>query len=155
MTPGWTPPDAEVVSLKEAAVRLGISPDAIRKRLERGTLHGEKRAGRWRVFLEPDAEVDASGDLDQDATPDARRTPLDASQDSALVAHLEQEITYLRQQLDHQTRITAGLVEQLRALPPGEPLQGFDPGTLRAEAPAPTPDAPRSLIARLRAWIKA
>ena len=61
MTLSWMPPDAEMVTLAEAAVRLGISPDAARKRLERGTLHGEKRGGRWRVFLGPDAEVRRTG----------------------------------------------------------------------------------------------
>ncbi|MDP9473851.1 MAG: hypothetical protein M3Q71_24855, partial [Chloroflexota bacterium] len=55
----WTPPgrhapdgsDAGWTDLAAAAARLGISPDATRKRLERGTLRGEKRAGRWLVWL--------------------------------------------------------------------------------------------------------
>lgn len=92
-----TPPDAMPLSLSDAAVRLGISPDAARKRLERGTLHGEKRGGRWLVYLQPDAtasQVDASSYRTLDATPDAsaasigrHRTPPDAADsDSADMA---------------------------------------------------------------------
>ena len=124
MTPGWTPPNAAIVSLKEAAVRLGISPDATRKRLERRTLHGEKRAGHWRVFLEPDAGLDASGDLDQGATVGAGWTPADAASDRSLVDYLHVEVTFLRSELADRTEeirrrdhIIAGLVEQIRALP--------------------------------------
>jgi hypothetical protein len=35
----------------EASTRLGVTPDAIRARLHRGTLDGEKAAGQWVVYL--------------------------------------------------------------------------------------------------------
>lgn len=41
-------------TVKEAAKRLGISEDAIRKRLRRGALKAEKRRGRLYVDLDPD-----------------------------------------------------------------------------------------------------
>ena len=103
MTPSWTPLDAEVVTLAEAAVRLGTSQDAARKRLERGTLHGEKRGGRWRVFLEPDAAVDDAQDATVDAgwtSPDATfdrmgaaKTLSDAAPDIAPLADLLADVT--------------------------------------------------------------
>lgn len=39
------------VDVAEAARRLGVTPDAIRARLHRGTLKGEKVDGQWRVRL--------------------------------------------------------------------------------------------------------
>ena len=130
MTPSWTPPDAEIVTLAEAAVRLGISPDAARKRLERGTLRGEKRGGRWRVALEPDARTDTRSDATDDATPDADRTPADAVPDTLpaaareLIDALQAEVTYLRQTLDTEIEarrradhLVAGLMERLPELP--------------------------------------
>ena len=142
MTPGWTPPDAEDVSLKEAAVRLGVSPDAVRKQLERGTLRGEKRAGRWRVYLESDASQDAA----HDALPDADPTPLGAAPD-ALVTRLESEVAFLRSELAERTEeirrrdhIIAGLVERVKELP-------------AATASAPVAQTKPSQSADLGAWV--
>ena len=41
----------ELVDIAEAAQRLGTTPAAIRKRLERGRLRGRKVGGRWFVVL--------------------------------------------------------------------------------------------------------
>ena len=65
------PPTGHVtVSVGEAAQRLGVTPDAIRARLHRGTLEGEKVEGVWRVRLpesdRQDGAVGATGDQ-QDA----------------------------------------------------------------------------------------
>lgn len=50
----------EVISTEDAAKRLGISPRAIVKRLTKGTLEGEKVAGKfrteWRVFWRGSAQ---------------------------------------------------------------------------------------------------
>ncbi|MDP9365691.1 MAG: helix-turn-helix domain-containing protein, partial [Chloroflexota bacterium] len=48
--------DSHSLSVAEAAQRLGITPDAVRGRLHRGTLYGEKVGTEWRVFL-PDVEA--------------------------------------------------------------------------------------------------
>jgi len=102
-TPSRTPSDVAGVSLSDAAVQLGISPDAARKRLDRGTLRGEKRSGRWRVFLESDASPDAGPDTPSDAD----RTPSDAASDSAsdLVVALRDEVAFLRSELAVPTRV--------------------------------------------------
>ena len=77
----------------EAAERLGISEDAVRKRLRRGTLAGGKDGKEWYVFLRAnetrdmardetrdmardagqDAQTPYSRDMGQDARRDARR----------------------------------------------------------------------------------
>ncbi len=136
----WTPPghhapdgaDAGWTDLAAAAARLGISPDATRKRLERGTLRGEKRAGRWLVWL-PDLDAqpdtpDAAGrqsDARTDATPDAVSgqpdaawTPPDAmaSTTRELLDQLKQENAYLRDQLDQRSRELAAERERFDVL---------------------------------------
>src|SRR5919199_1324959 len=56
-----------LVELTEAADRLGLSQEAIRKRIHRGTLAGRKVDGRWLVLLpedRPDIRPDVSGRSD-------------------------------------------------------------------------------------------
>jgi hypothetical protein len=43
--------DRQSVTVAAAADRLGVTPDAVRGRLHRGTLLGEKVGMEWRVFL--------------------------------------------------------------------------------------------------------
>lgn len=43
--------EREVLGLDEAAVRLGLSPKGVKKRIDRGELDGAKVQGEWRVFL--------------------------------------------------------------------------------------------------------
>jgi hypothetical protein len=43
--------DRPSVTVAAAADRLGVTPDAVRGRLHRGTLSGEKVGTEWRVFL--------------------------------------------------------------------------------------------------------
>jgi len=83
----------ERATVGEAAERLGISEDAVRKRLRRGTLAGGKDGKEWYVFLRAnetrdmardetrdmardagqDAQTPYSRDMGQDARRDARR----------------------------------------------------------------------------------
>ncbi len=136
----WTPPgrhapdgsDAGWTDLAAAAARLGISPDATRKRLERGTLRGEKRAGRWLVWLPnldgqpdtPDApgrQSDTSTDATPDAVsgqPDAAWTPPDAMAPTTreLIDQLKEENAYLRDQLDQRSRELAAERERFDVL---------------------------------------
>ena len=60
---------ADGVTVAEAAAILGVSVDVVRKRLQRGTLAGEKQGRTWLVTL----RQDATGHR-QDATGHVRRT---------------------------------------------------------------------------------
>ena len=63
----------------EAAERLGISEDAVRKRLRRGTLAGGKDGKEWYVFLSANETRDMARDAGQDAqTPFSRGVGQDA-----------------------------------------------------------------------------
>jgi len=115
------------LTIQEAALRLGVKEDAIRKRIQRGSLRHEKTA-EGRVFVWVDAAPDATQDTAQD-------TYLDASQD-ALLAAKDETITALREQLaqanerDRENRrIIAALTQRIPELPPAEsPSAGPEAG---------------------------
>jgi hypothetical protein len=85
--------------------------------------------------------------------PDTARTPPgEHPEGPALIAQLRDENAYLRQQLDHQTHIVAGLVQRLAELPSGAP-----PGAVpqAREAAPPTPvvaETPDTTLAAWRRW---
>jgi hypothetical protein len=56
-----TPAELE---LRAAAVVLGISPEALRKRVSRGTIPARKVAGVWMVALDPDGRTAAAARTD-------------------------------------------------------------------------------------------
>ncbi len=61
-------PGTRLVTVPEAARRLGVTPDAIRSRLRRGTLTGMKIGDAWQVQLPAESlETDAS-EYRQDVT---------------------------------------------------------------------------------------
>jgi excisionase family DNA binding protein len=123
----------ETLTVGQAASRLGVSPDAIRKRLRRGTLRAWKRDGSWVIpavnVLETGRESVA--EIVPAAAPDTAR-------DMAL-AYLERERERLAQDLDDSRRENArlvGIIEELtRRLPelPPPPLAG------KGASPAPIP----------------
>ena len=52
----------KAVDLDTAADIIGISSDAVRKRIKRGSLEGYKESGRWMVYI-PDSRPDNSGQI--------------------------------------------------------------------------------------------
>jgi len=64
----------DMVDISTAAKQIGITPEAVRKRIGRGTLAATKQNGRWHVI--PDAinrhHVQDTGQNVQDDHPDAR-----------------------------------------------------------------------------------
>ncbi len=77
------PTDAteEAIPVATAAAALGITSDAIRARIRRGALHGEKRGGAWFVFLPEHERHDTKPDRDTTARHDTNTTGPDATQD--------------------------------------------------------------------------
>ena len=76
------------VTVQEAAKRLGVKDDAIRKRIQRGSLeHDRGEDGRVYVYLEPSSAVSGEargGEAAQDASYDA------------LLVGLQDQVSYLR-----------------------------------------------------------
>jgi len=142
--------DRPGLSVAEAADRLGITPDAVRARLHRGTLAGEKHAGTWRVWLSnttTDRTTDrqTTGDRQDETGP--RQGDLGAVAD-ALRGHVEDlraDVAYLQNQLDQRSRELAAerersdviqqlALQRLPVLTPGE----SPPQTAPTTAPAAT-----------------
>lgn len=62
-----------MLPVAEAAAALGITSDAVRARIRRGKMHGEKRGGAWFVFV-PDTERPDSDTTEPDELIDRRDT---------------------------------------------------------------------------------
>ena len=91
------------VSVPEAAERLGISTEAVRMRLKRRTLPGDRdETGHWRVWLPADERSTNGGPtLSQQPTeqPTQRDLTPDPTPTDALIEHLRDEVGFLRAQL--------------------------------------------------------
>jgi excisionase family DNA binding protein len=135
-------PDAPV-SLAEAAQRLGISYDAARRRIARGTLPAVKVGERWFVAA-PDAGP--APDPLPNTSPDPRPDVTGPAPD-VVISILQDEVGFLRSELESRAEeirrrdhIIAGLVESMRALPAGTDAQTMpqerDPAPVRDDAAA-------------------
>ena len=111
------------LTVADAASALGITQDAVRKRIRRGTIQSEKdESGRIYVYV-PASETVHKTDQDTSQPP---------SDSAALISAKDETITTLRDQLEAERqahaearRIIAGLVERIPAI----------------AAPAETPEA--------------
>ena len=71
---------AQTIDVLEAARRLGITPDAVRARLRRGTLEGYRdNSGNWRIV---------SDDTTTDTTPEAPRHDADTTRHDSVSPEL-------------------------------------------------------------------
>lgn len=107
----WTPtetPRDTIISVAEAAIRLGVTQDAVRKRLQRGSLPGIKTGQSWDVI--ETEELKKATTSPSHATQDSvTRHPDEVLHvtDTSLVDHLQDEVAVrdnvisdLRQRLD-------------------------------------------------------
>jgi hypothetical protein len=104
--------ERERVTVQEAAQRLGITESAVRKRVQRGLVdHAKGPDGRVYIY------VDTLGDV-RDTLPD-NSYPL-------IVERLENEVEFLRRELERRDRLLAAALERI---PP------------QIEAPSEAPEA--------------
>ena len=102
-------------SATETAERLGISSEAVRMRLKRRTLPGDRDgAGHWRVWLSADQHRPNT-----DPPPTQRVTEHPTQPDptprDALVAHLREDVAFLRGQLTETQTALALRSQELAA----------------------------------------
>jgi hypothetical protein len=118
-------PDLDRVTVAQAAAALGVSQDAVRKRIARGTIpHDRDESGRVYVYLTPSETVHKTGkDTVRDA---ASKTVQDA-----YVRSLEDQISFLRRELERKDAILLNLTERIPQLEaPQEPArapEGLEP----------------------------
>lgn len=140
------------VTVQEAAHRLGVKEDAIRKRIQRGKIrHTKDPDGRVWVWVRPaqDTTQDA-GAASQDETQDEYR---DTAQDGR-IGDLQEQVAYLRRQLDEErearrradtilVQLSAANAEQARTI---RAIEAAQEATEEAEPVEEAPEArePRS-----------
>jgi uncharacterized coiled-coil protein SlyX len=103
-------PDLDRLTVAQAAHALGISQDAVRKRIVRGTIPNDRdESGRVFVYLSSSETVHKTDrDTMQD---DATKTVQDA-----YIRSLEDQIAFLRQELERKDRILLNLTERIPEL---------------------------------------
>jgi hypothetical protein len=154
-----TPPDAPLrtdvphtgIPVYDAAHLLGISENAVRARLRRGTLVGVKRNTSWYVVLR-DTDVPTTTHVEP------QDVPLDAPQDAPshtavhdeLVDELRRDKIFLQEQLDRALRQLEA--ERQRA----DVLQALGTGTAPDTALEATgsPERDESAATGVLAWVK-
>ncbi len=97
----------KVVSISEASKLLGISKEAIRKRIARGSIEASKDSdGHWQVTV-----YDTSHDTGQDVGDDTR----------TLLDHLKEENSRLWNELQRKDAIIMNMSENMKLLAPPPP----------------------------------
>jgi hypothetical protein len=133
----------------EAADVLGITQDAVRKRIARETIaHDRGEDGRVFVYLAPSETVHKTGqDTRQD---DATKTVQDA-----YIRSLEDQRAFLRQQLERRDAILLNLTERIPGLEPRreEPSESVEPGSDRSTPPDASGEAQEATeLPQGRSW---
>ena len=141
-----TTPPGRRLTVSEAADQLGVSVEAVRGRIKRGTIAHERDGGRVFVILDAD-QTSAGHDQGGDQSTDQAR-PVE------LVEVLRDQLSYIREQLEQEREarrradaIIAQLAqsneEQARTIraieAPDSPQDAQHEGQ---ETPAPGPDGP-------------
>jgi uncharacterized coiled-coil protein SlyX len=102
--------DLDRLTVAQAADALRISQDAVRKRIARGTIpHDRDESGRVYVYLAPSETVHKT---DQDTGEDAASKTV---QDT-YIRSLEDQIAFLRRELERQDAILLNLTERIPQL---------------------------------------
>jgi hypothetical protein len=125
--PNGTPNDISRLTVPEAAQALGISPEAVRNRLSRGTLDSTKEGGTVYVLLGSD-RLRSTADIPNDTSQHTGDRSTDRPEDSArLLSAKDETIRVLSEQLEAERtssaelrRIVAGLVQRVPELEPAE-----------------------------------
>ena len=144
--------DGNGYTLSEAAERLGTTPDALRKRIQRGSLPGRKVDGRWRVTLAGNGPApDAFGQRVDDRT-DAGGQGVDGDAPAGyreLVAALQGEVTFLREEVRRRDQLLAAVLQRIPELPATAGPAGDGAGSV---VPGATWQASTSTAQRSRPW---
>jgi hypothetical protein len=139
----------------QAAEILGITVEAIRGRIKRGTLQHERHSGTVYVLLDADQSTNRTRP-DTDQTTDRLQ-----SDSAALISAKDETITTLRDQLEAERQAHAEarrlLMAALERIPPQieAPSEAREPSQTVEEEPeraAPHPDAPGAQEDIQRPW---
>ncbi len=95
----------DMVDIASAAGRMGVTPEAVRKRIARGTISATKQDGRWYVVLDDQDGKDAAYRTGR-PVPDGLDGDQDNVQDAKdkLIEVLQAQVESQGAQLDARTR---------------------------------------------------
>jgi excisionase family DNA binding protein len=129
------------VTVDEAARTLGLSVDAIRKRVQRGQIAYEKDpAGRVRIILDEGATLQ---DKSQDTTGLLQEIALLASKDET-IRLLQEQLEQANERDRENRRIIAALTQRIPAIEaPAEPPETPESGAEEQQGRGPIPEAAR------------
>ena len=138
-------PSRQRVSVDEAARALGLSVDAVRKRVQRGTIEYEKgAAGRVRILLDSPNNASTLRDERPDTTGQA--SALVAAKDETIeelrdrVRRLERELDTRNEEIRRRDHLLAAALERMPALEaPQEPRESPTPSPEASEGTTPQP----------------
>ncbi len=116
---GRPEPTARRVTVSEAAGLLGITPEAVRMRIKRGTLTSERRDGRVFVLLGPDRPTEHTTE---------RTDPTDHRDRDELIAQLRSEVEAWREEARRKDHLLMAALERIPAIeaPTGSTSPGSD-----------------------------
>jgi len=146
------------VTVNEAAVALGITPDSVRARLRRGSLGGEKIGPVWYVFLNQ-APSPSATERDEDRAT-RHDTPRDATRQrdtdrDELVDELRRDKIFLQEQLDRalrQLEAERQRADVLQALGTGTTSDTSNTSPGAVESPQTNDSGPTGIRAWIRRW---
>ena len=136
------------LTVVEAAARLGVKEQAIRKRIQRGTLaHDKDDDGRVHVYLDPEYGATGTGN------------GVDTGM-STLVQNLQDQIAYLRQEAEdwkEEARRKDTIIMSLTQRLPELQAPVESPGGLQTTSEGPTKGNPRGQQepSQRRSWWRA
>lgn len=141
-------PDLDRLTVAQAADALSISQDAVRKRIARGTIpHDRDGSGRVYVYLSPSETVYKTH---QDARVDeASKTVQDR-----YIRSLEDQIAFLRRELERKDAILLNLSSKIPELEPPESPETVEE-TSEGVEPHPGTEEPQEAVQRpwWRRWF--
>jgi hypothetical protein len=148
-----TPRDISRYTVPEAAQTLGISPEAVRNRLSRGTLKSVKEAGTVYVLLETD-RTRHTGDRPNDRSTDTPPELVDQMQ--ARIDSLERQLEQANERDRENRRIIAALTSRIPAIEAPEAPQKPEPGE-QGEGRGDAPQQPEEATSQpwWRRWFGA
>jgi excisionase family DNA binding protein len=110
------------VPLREAAELLGVSKDAVRQRVRRGTIRSEKgEDGRVYVYT--------------DASPDDVHGHAPQDDSGVLVDELRDRVRFLERELERKDAILLNMTEAMKALNPPSPQEPSESPQTATEQP--------------------
>ena len=105
------------VSVEDAARILGISENAVRKRIERGTLDSERDGDTRYVLLDGDVPRHAT-DIPKHANGMSDSMPNDIALMQSHLDSQKEQIEFLRRELERKDALLLNMTETLKALSP-------------------------------------